>query len=236
MECHSRRKRYSAGLKRSLKNMRLNIVAFIALAVLVVAGMLLIRSALLKNAYNMGVALAQNYASEEQASLTVYETLLSFGAASIDKQESDGKTREEIAEWMDVYFMRLDMVLGAGAVDPYIVMDGKIIAANPWEGDATYDIYSTEWYQKALAADGQVIFTDVYTDAIYGRPVITAAQKCRGSDTVMAFDILPENIRFQLDSMSQEILSSCATAWAGSSTSRQTWKRRIKRFSSISTA
>ena len=55
MECHSRRKRYSAGLKRSLKNMRLNIVAFIALAVLVVAGMLLIRSALLKNAYNMGV-------------------------------------------------------------------------------------------------------------------------------------------------------------------------------------
>ena len=47
MECHSRRKRYSAGLKRSLKNMRLNIVAFIALAVLVVAGMLLIRSALL---------------------------------------------------------------------------------------------------------------------------------------------------------------------------------------------
>lgn len=204
MECHSRRKRYSAGLKRSLKNMRLNIVAFIALAVLVVAGMLLIRSALLKNAYNMGVALAQNYASEEQASLTVYETLLSFGAASIDKQESDGKTREEIAEWMDVYFMRLDMVLGAGAVDPYIVMDGKIIAANPWEGDATYDIYSTEWYQKALAADGQVIFTDVYTDAIYGRPVITAAQKCRGSDTVMAFDILPENIRFQLDSMSLE--------------------------------
>ena len=58
-------------------------------------------------------------------------------------------------------------------------------------------VYSTEWYQKALAADGQVIFTNVYTDAIYQKPVITAAQRCQTSDTVMAFDILPEYFHFE---------------------------------------
>ena len=197
-----RRKR--ARLKRVLGSMRLNFIAFAALIVIAVIGISLIRSTLFDNAWETGTSMARNYAAEEQSSLTMYETLLTFGTASIDERTKQGWSREEMRQWTDIYFARLDSVLGEGVVDPYVVLDGEIIAAHPWDVDETYDVESTEWYQRAISADGKVIFTDLYTDVIYGKPVITIAQQCAYADAVMAFDILPENIRFQFDDLSME--------------------------------
>lgn len=197
-----RRKR--ARLKRVLGSMRLNFIAFAALIVIAVIGISLIRSTLFDNAWETGTSMARNYAAEEQSSLTMYETLLTFGTASIDDRTKQGWSREEMLQWTDIYFARLDSVLGEGVVDPYVVLDGEIIAAHPWDVDETYDVESTEWYQRAVAADGKVIFTDLYTDVIYDKPVITIAQQCAYADAVMAFDILPENIRFQFDDLSME--------------------------------
>ena len=197
-----RRKR--ARLKRVLGSMRLNFIAFAALIVIAVIGISLIRSTLFDNAWETGTSMARNYAAEEQSSLTMYETLLTFGTASIDDRTKQGWSREEMRQWTDIYFARLDSVLGEGVVDPYVVLDGEIIAAHPWDGDENYDVESTEWYQRAVAAEGKVIFTDLYTDVIYDKPVITIAQQCAYADAVMAFDILPENIRFQFDDLSME--------------------------------
>ena len=197
-----RRKR--ARLKRVLASMRLNFIAFAALIVIAVIGISLIRSTLFDNAWETGTSMARNYAAEEQSSLTMYETLLTFGTASIDDRTKQGWSHEEMRQWTDIYFTRLDSVLGEGVVDPYVVLDGEIIAAHPWDGDENYDVESTEWYQRAVAAEGKVIFTDLYTDVIYDKPVITIAQQCAYADAVMAFDILPENIRFQLDDLSME--------------------------------
>ena len=197
-----RRKR--ARLKRVLGSMRLNFIAFAALIVIAVIGISLIRSTLFDNAWETGTSMAHNYAAEEQSSLTMYETLLTFGTASIDDRTKQGWSREEMRQWTDIYFARLDSVLGEGVVDPYVVLDGEIIAAHPWDVDETYDVESTEWYQRAISADGKVIFTDLYTDVIYDKPVITIAQQCAYADAVMAFDILPENIRFQFDDLSME--------------------------------
>ena len=197
-----RRKR--ARLKRVLASMRLNFIAFAALIVIAVIGISLIRSTLFDNAWETGTSMARNYAAEEQSSLTMYETLLTFGTASIDDRTKQGWSHEEMRQWTDIYFARLDSVLGEGVVDPYVVLDGEIIAAHPWDGDENYDVESTEWYQRAVSADGKVIFTDLYTDVIYDKPVITIAQQCAYADAVMAFDILPENIRFQFDELSME--------------------------------
>ena len=197
-----RRKR--ARLKRVLAGMRLNFIAFAALIVIAVIGISLIRSTLFSNAWETGTSMARNYAAEEQSSLTMYETLLTFGTASIDDRTKQGWSHEEMLQWTDIYFARLDSVLGEGVVDPYVVLDGEIIAAHPWAGDKSYDVESTEWYQRAVAAGGEVIFTDLYMDVIYDKPVITIAQQCAYADAVMAFDILPENIRFQFDDLSME--------------------------------
>ena len=146
-----RRKR--ARLKRVLGSMRLNFIAFAALIVIAVIGISLIRSTLFDNAWETGTSMARNYAAEEQSSLTMYETLLTFGTASIDDRTKQGWSREEMRQWTDIYFARLDSVLGEGVVDPYVVLDGEIIAAHPWDVDETYDVESTEWYQRAVAAD-----------------------------------------------------------------------------------
>ena len=137
--------------------------------------------------------LAQSYALEVEGGLNTYETLISYGTHMIDARDQEGDTEEELRNRIQQYCLRIQTVLD-DQVDPYVVYDGKIIAANPWEGDDSYDYTSAVWYQKAMEADGQVVFTDVYTDAIYNRTVVTVAQKCADSDAVVAMDIFPENL------------------------------------------
>ena len=177
-----------------VKKLRLYIVVVLALAVLGSAFHAILRQTLLKNFQDVGTSLARSYVSEESNNLVVYETLMDFGTQSINVRVQQGQTPEEIEQWIGMYYDRLQSVLGENTVDPYAVMDGRIVAANPWDGDATYDYTGTEWYQKALAADGEVIFTNVHLDSIYQKPVITIAQKCRDADAVLAFDIFPENL------------------------------------------
>ncbi len=181
--------------------MRLALCALLVLAALAVGGMALIRTTLLENAYETGTALSRHFAAEEQANLAVYETLLSFGTASVDCLAAGGAEREEVETWLGLYFARLTTALGGGAVDPYLVWQGEILAANPWEGDSTYDAESADWYRQAQAAGGQVVFTDVYIDAVYDRPVITVAQQCLDGEGVMAFDVLPEDFRLDMEQM-----------------------------------
>ena len=159
-----RRKR--SRLRRILHNVRLNLAVFAVVIAMALGGIAILRSTLLRNTWDTGVSVANNYAAQESGELRVYETLLSFGAETLEQRIARGESREELMEWLDIYFGRLDDVLGEGVVDPYAVVDGKILAANPWEGDEGYDVYGTEWYQKAAAADGGVIFTSVYQDAI----------------------------------------------------------------------
>ena len=200
-----KKKRRSARWRRVLRRMRPNAAAFVMLVLLSVVGMGIIRWALLESAQYTGTALSRNFAAEESSNLAVYETLMSFGTASVDRMLDEGESRENLLEWMQAYFRNLEAVLGEGVVDPYMAIGGEIVAANPWEGDEGYDVYATQWYQRALEADGAVIFTDVYTDAIYGVPVITASQQCGDSDAVLAFDIFSENLRsrFEAPGLSQ---------------------------------
>ena len=191
--------------RRALRRrMRLPLVAFAALTLLTLAGILLIRTALLRNARETGPALSASCAAEEEGRLSVYETLLNFGVASLDSRLAAGESREEIRDFVGMYFRRVDSVLGSGVVDPYVVLDGEILAANPWEGDAEYDYASAPWYGQARSAEGRVIFTDVYTGAVYGRPVVTAAQSCAQDGAVMAFDILPEHLSFEAAELKEE--------------------------------
>lgn len=186
------------------RRMRLPLVAFAALTLLTLAGILLIRTALLRNAREAGTALSASCAAEEEGRLSVYETLLNFGVASLDSRLAAGESREEIRDFVGMYFRRVDSVLGSGVVDPYVVLDGEILAANPWEWDAEYDYAAAPWYTQARSAEGRVIFTDVYTDAVYGRPVVTAAQSCAQDGAVMAFDILPEHLSFEAAELKEE--------------------------------
>lgn len=179
----------SSGLDLTMK---LNIAVLIVLSVLIVWSIFLVREKLLKNADEMGTHLAESYAMEEENRISIYRMLMYLGAVYADENIKAQASGEELQEWLAGYSMHLFEVLGADIIDPYAVIDGKIIAAAPWQGDEEYDYENTEWYQKALEADGDIIFTNAYQDAITGKQLVTIAKKLSGEGNVLAFDILME--------------------------------------------
>lgn len=179
--------------KRKFLTVQWNLLILVTFAILSLLSVGLIRTKLLKNMQEMGEILTRNYSAEQQNNITVYQTMLELGVAYIDEQVLAGSSEEEIQQWIHHFFENIAKARSQQTIDPYCIIDGKIIAAQPWEGDATYPYEQTVWYQQALEADGEVIFTDVYQDAITGKSVITLAQKATHSDSVLAFDIFVEN-------------------------------------------
>ena len=199
-----RHKGRAPGWRHLFGHLRLPLCALAVLGVLALAGGWILRATMLRNAREAATALARSCAAEEQGNLNVYATLLSFGTSALERRVEDGEAPAQTAAFLEMYFARVDAVLGAGAVDPYVVLDGEIRAASPWEGDGDYGYAGTPWYQQAAAAEGAVIFTPVYTDAISGRPVITAAQSGLDGRIVMAFDILPEHLHLDTADLGAE--------------------------------
>ena len=165
-------------------------------------GISLVRTKLLQNAHSMGMSLAQSYATEEETHIASFRNFMDLGIQYVEEISLRGGSPAEIQEWLHSYFSKLTVILGGNAIDPYAVVNGRIIAANPWEDDEGYDYRSTDWYQRALEADGELIFTDVYTDAITGEPVVTAARKFGQPDDVLAMDIYLRNFLLGSDELS----------------------------------
>lgn len=184
---------YHPSKPRGNPSARLNIAVLACLFLLIIWGIFLVRNKLLYNAYDMGTRLANSYASEEEDRLAVYELFLDLGSVNISERIEAGADEEFLQRWLARYSAHLSQILGTSVFDPYAVINGQIIAADPWEGDASYNYEESEWYQQALAANGSFIFTDAYTDAVTGKQIITLARELDTDGDVLAFDILLEN-------------------------------------------
>lgn len=177
--------------KEALYGLQRKILSLVVFATIAAVSLVVIRGILLDNAQRMGNEMAHSYSAEGERNLTAYETLMQVTTEYIDNQlgtSSDPEGR------IQMYLQMVSHTLGDNVIDPYVVIDGKIIAANPWESDEEYDIYQTEWYQKAMEADGEIIYTDGYKDAITGKTIVTIAKKSK-EGTVAAFDINPSQFR-----------------------------------------
>ena len=172
---------------------KLMVVLAAMLFALVTFGIILVRDKLLLNANELGGYLAQSYAREEEHRMSLYGVFMRLGTVYMNEHIESGSTDEEIQEELAQYSLHVQETLDAGIIDPYAVIDGKIIGAVPWEGDATYNYQDTEWYQKAIEAGGKLIYTNAYPDTVTGKIMVTMAQKLQGEGNVLAFDILLEN-------------------------------------------
>ncbi len=175
------------------KTLWLNIALIVAFFAVMSLGIYLVRDKLLYNANEMGNNLAQSYSSEEETRISIYEMFLTmcslYTDTSIDNADPVQAIQQGLAEYTDY----MAQVLGADIIDPYAVVNGKIVTANPWEGDEDYDYSQKEWYTDALETDGKIVFTDVYVDAITGKRLVTLSVKLHGEGNVLAFDILMDN-------------------------------------------
>lgn len=160
----------------------------------------LVRRVLLENAAEVGGEVANSYTLEEERNLEFYESLITMGSEYLEGFAAQGAEEDFIEKWMEDYLVKIAESLGDDTISPVAVIDGKMIAAKPWDGIEQYDTAGKEWYQKAVAAGGEIIYTDVYTDTVYDKPVITIAKACGNDGDVIAFDVYPENFRVRTNS------------------------------------
>lgn len=160
---------------------------------LLVWGVVLVRNKMLKNAKDMGMYLAQSYAWEEENRIETYSMLLSICSEYTNSKIDENASQNEIASLLKDYSEKVGLTLKDSIIDPYAVINGEIVAANPWEGDEDYDYRATEWYQKALSYNGEIVYTNIYKDVITGKNMVTLAVKLHGVNNVLAFDIIIEN-------------------------------------------
>lgn len=125
-------------------SMKLTIALILTFALLLSWSILLVRDKLLSNANEMGTLLAESYAAEEEGRFASYETYLGVGARYVNGEINNEGSVQTIEQWLQSYAVYLTEVLGTKVIDPYAVINGDLIATDPWEGDATYDYSSTD--------------------------------------------------------------------------------------------
>lgn len=185
--------------KVRFNSVRWNLIIFAAIVLISLFSLFFTRYVLIENARKMGEEITYSYSIEEEHNLENYNTLISVGAQYIEELEAQESDQEVIREWITDYFEKMAAVIGENSIDPYAVVNGEIIALDSWAEKLDYDAYQTPWYQQAVAAGGEVIYTDAYMDAVYEKPVITIAKECGDSGNVIAFDIFPEDFKAYTD-------------------------------------
>lgn len=151
----------------------LNMILLVVVAALLVFIVVLVRNKLLQNAQSLGNALVHSYAVEEEMSINSLEREVELVSQYVDELSGDGGGFDAIQSWLSGHFSKLIQTLGPGMVDLYAVVDGQIVAANPWEGDKTYQYQDTDWYRQAVEAGGDVVCGEVYDDAVTGQRIFT---------------------------------------------------------------
>ena len=178
---------------RRISNIVLNGVLMFAVAGLLFITVSLVRTKLLENAQSLGMSLVMSYAVEEEMTLSSLETNLLIASQYVDEILAEGGSREDIQRWLLSYFNKLTDAIGADFVDVYAVVDGEIVAANPWEGDDTYHYEETDWYLQATEAGGEIVCGDVSVDAVTGQSVFTLSKEMSRSGDVFAMNVYIQN-------------------------------------------
>ena len=175
--------------RHSIANALLNTALLMVFAALLVFSVFLVRAKLLQNAQTLGIALAHSYAAEAQQDIEALKRYSLLACQYIDEISADGSDPEAVQKWLEGYLAKLTSIVGENNIDPYAVIAGRIVAANPWEGDADYQYASTLWYQQALNAQGELVCGDVYNDAITGARIFTISKALEQPGDVFALDV-----------------------------------------------
>lgn len=189
----TKKKGHKKGWRRFWQQYRFYMATLLAFFVLSIASLHILQNKLLENAQKTGESLAISFSVEEERSLSAYEALLRMGSAHLERLTKETEDNAKIEVWLRGFFEDIQKVTDQMA-DPYAILNGDFVGKGD-EKLEDYDYTGSEWYQRALEADGEVIYTDLYEDAVYNREVVTIAVKSGEEGNVLAFDIFPENFQ-----------------------------------------
>ena len=110
-------------------NMILNGILLLLVSFILIFSVSLVRGKLLQNAQNLGMALADSYAKEEELNLDDLEGNLLIVSRYLDEMVEEGCDIGEIQQWLESYYHKFTGVIGQDMIDLYTVINGRIVAA-----------------------------------------------------------------------------------------------------------
>lgn len=176
-------------IRETLLRIRKSLVLLVLFAAISTVSFHVIQNNLLDHARVMGDGLALSYSVEEEKNITAYQVLMNMETNYLDQFLESKPSEEELKAWLSIFYKNTGEALGKNSILPYAVINGAIIPAIEVPKNKSYDPTSYEWYRQADAADGAVIFSDMYQDSCQKMPVITIAKKCKTPETFLAFDM-----------------------------------------------
>lgn len=177
------------GLK---KRFGLSIYIAIFLVIEMVFGYFILesRNLFVKSTIQDGCYLAQAQAEKIETRMDEYAFAVDLAGKYLDEMVAAQTPDMQMQQWMKSYCSKIADQFGGNVLDLYAVLNGTIVAANPWEGDDAYNFASKSWYSGAVAAaPGTIVFSDLYKDAITGRDVFTMSQALSDTGNVVAVDV-----------------------------------------------
>ena len=173
---------------------RAGVILYIAvfLVIEIVFGYFIVesRSIFMENSIKHGGYLAQAQTEKIETRMDEFAFSVELAGKYLDDMIAAGTSELQMQQWMKSYCEKITDQFGDNVMDLYAVLDGSIIAANPWEGDENYDFSSTSWYTDAIkAAPGTIVFSNLYQDAVTGQNVFTMSLALSNPQNVVAMDV-----------------------------------------------
>lgn len=177
-----------------MRKMRNNILVLGVFILVIVFCTIILRRTLSSNTNQMGLSLVENCTASEQSGINACEVVLEIGANYIEQREQEnisiGELREGLYPFMD------------GLIDTYgeenIQIYGKtfnateIVSNDPELRElAKYNFLEAGYYQEAVAAEGEIYISPIYTDYATGLPVITLCKVVPATGSYLAIDLKP---------------------------------------------
>lgn len=191
-------------LRKFIKNRKLNLrilCLLLFLIIFVIVNLAVARHILLENTRSISQDLIQNYALDEEHNFEIYENMITLGMDYLEDQIVSGASVEEMEDRLRDFFQKTADLAKNDKLEGFAIVNGRTIAANPRPGMENYDASEKDWYQQAIQADGDIIYTDAYMDSVYHRQVVTIAAADPTTGNAIAFDLFPENFKAHHDNL-----------------------------------
>ncbi len=151
-------------------------------------------TAVLNNANSLGENLIQSYAADEEKNISMYSTIIELGLIQLNDMVSVNISEDRMMNVIQTFFRQAKSSTNDDNLLCYVILNGKLIASDDVEGIDTYDYKKQEWYKRALAGNGEVIFTNSYLTEKDRSNVVTISAANQVTGNAVIIDLTDENL------------------------------------------
>jgi len=151
-----------------------------------------LRNILWQNANAMGLSLVKNFSAAEEQSINTCEVVLNICTNYLAEREQSGISLEELRDGLYPFIDGLNDIYSKEYVEIYgRAFNGTALVSNNPEIEAmgNYDFTGEQWYEGAVAANGETYISPVYKDELTGLSVVTMCRMIPETGSFLAIDI-----------------------------------------------